>query len=42
MVFDAVREQRFYIITHPHFLDSVRARVDNIVKGREPSAIDQG
>ena len=41
MVFKAVEEQRFYIITHPHYLDSVRARVDNILEGRDPSPINQ-
>jgi NAD(P)-dependent dehydrogenase (short-subunit alcohol dehydrogenase family) len=42
MVFDAVREQRFYVITHPHYLDSVRDRVDRIIDGRDPGAIAQG
>jgi NAD(P)-dependent dehydrogenase (short-subunit alcohol dehydrogenase family) len=42
MVFDAVREQRFYVITHPDYLDSVRDRVERIIDGRDPGAIDQG
>ena len=42
IVFDAVQEQRFYVITHPHYLDSVRDRVDRIIDGRGPGAIAQG
>jgi hypothetical protein len=42
VVFRAVEEGRFYILTHPDYLSSVRARVENIIEGRDPSAIEQG
>jgi len=36
-VFDAVRERRFYIYSHPHALDAVRARLEDVVQGRNPA-----
>lgn len=36
-VFDAVREGRFYIYSHPQALAGVRARMEDIVQGRNPS-----
>jgi hypothetical protein len=36
-VFDALAEDRFYIYSHPHALDNVRARMEDIVAGRNPS-----
>jgi NAD(P)-dependent dehydrogenase (short-subunit alcohol dehydrogenase family) len=38
MVVDAVREQRFYVITHPESVDEMRARFDRIVAGDNPRA----
>ena len=35
-VLDAVAEQRFYIYSHPHALQSVRARMEDILNGRNP------
>lgn len=36
MVFDAVRDERFYILTHPELNDRVRQRVDAILAGENP------
>lgn len=36
-VFDALREDRFYIYSHPHALASVQTRLDDVLKGRNPS-----
>jgi short-subunit dehydrogenase len=41
--FDAVREDRFYIQTHPEMLDAVRGRMDDILhqhNPRDPLEID--
>ena len=38
MVFDAVDQQRFYAHSHPQALRSVRARLDDIVGGRNPTS----
>jgi NADP-dependent 3-hydroxy acid dehydrogenase YdfG len=35
--FQAVREDRFYVITHPKLLRSVELRLEDIVQQREPS-----
>jgi NAD(P)-dependent dehydrogenase (short-subunit alcohol dehydrogenase family) len=36
-VFDAVREERFYILTHDNFDDAIRARFENIINRRYPT-----
>lgn len=36
MAFDAVRENRFYIHTHPDMLDAVRARMEDILHQQHP------
>ncbi len=36
-VFDAVRERRFYIFSHPQALGAVQQRLDDVVHGRNPS-----
>jgi len=36
-VFEAVREQRFYVFSHPQALDGVRTRMEDIVAGRNPT-----
>ncbi len=36
-VFDALRERRFYIYSHPHALKSVRTRLDDVALGRNPT-----
>ena len=36
-VFDALREQRFYIYSHPQALASVQTRLEDVVQNRNPS-----
>lgn len=36
-VFAAVREERFYILTHPEFNEAVKKRVEAIIQGRNPA-----
>ncbi len=36
-VFDALRDKRFYIYSHPHALASVQARLDDVLQARNPS-----
>jgi short-subunit dehydrogenase len=36
-VFDALREDRFYIYSHPKALDIVQMRLEDVVQGRNPS-----
>ncbi len=36
IVFDAIRDDRLYILTHDHFDDMIRTRADNIVTGKNP------
>jgi NAD(P)-dependent dehydrogenase (short-subunit alcohol dehydrogenase family) len=36
IVFDAVRNDRLYILTHDHFDEMIRTRADNITNGRNP------
>lgn len=36
IVFDAIREDRLYILPHDHFGDMIRTRADNIVTGKNP------
>ena len=37
MTFDAVRENRFYVFTHPQILPAVQARVDAALRGEPPA-----
>jgi NAD(P)-dependent dehydrogenase (short-subunit alcohol dehydrogenase family) len=37
LTFDAVREDRFYVITHPNIMPSVQMRHDDIAQQRQPS-----
>lgn len=37
MVLDAVREERFYVFSHPHALGVVQTRMEDILLGRNPS-----
>lgn len=37
MTFDAVRESRFYIVSHPQALEGVRLRADDILALRDPT-----
>jgi NAD(P)-dependent dehydrogenase (short-subunit alcohol dehydrogenase family) len=36
MTFAAIRERRFYILTHPNILASVSARLEDIIEARSP------
>ncbi|HEX6245993.1 MAG TPA: SDR family oxidoreductase [Polyangiales bacterium] len=36
-VFEALRQNRFYIYSHPHALDPVKRRLEDILEGRNPS-----
>ena len=36
-VFDAMRERRFYIYSHPHALASVQRRMEDVIQGRNPT-----
>ena len=37
MTFDAVRENRFYVFTHPQILPTVQARFDAALRGDPPA-----
>jgi short-subunit dehydrogenase len=36
MVLEGIRDDRFYIITHPRFRKLIRLRMENIIEGRTP------
>jgi NAD(P)-dependent dehydrogenase (short-subunit alcohol dehydrogenase family) len=36
IVFDSIRNNRLYILTHDHFDEMIRTRADNIVSGKNP------
>ena len=36
-VFEALRKDQFYILTHPEGKESVRTRMEDILKERNPS-----
>ena len=36
-VFSAMRERRFYIFSHPHALEGVKTRLEDIALGRNPT-----
>ena len=36
IVFNAIQNEKFYIITHPHMLETVRMRMDEILEQRNP------
>lgn len=36
-LFDAIAEDRFYIFSHPHALNGVQVRMDDVLHGRNPS-----
>jgi NAD(P)-dependent dehydrogenase (short-subunit alcohol dehydrogenase family) len=39
-VVDAVRNDRFYVLTHPEFHEDIRRRMDDILSERNPTPID--
>lgn len=42
MVVRAVREQRFYVLTHPEWQEMVRDRVDRMLSGENPAVVLPG
>jgi NAD(P)-dependent dehydrogenase (short-subunit alcohol dehydrogenase family) len=36
MVLEAIRDDRFYVITHPRFRKLIRLRMENILDGKSP------
>jgi NADP-dependent 3-hydroxy acid dehydrogenase YdfG len=36
LIFTAIRDEALYLVTHPHLLDIVRERMDNIINQRNP------
>jgi len=37
LVFDAMRENRFYVFSHPHALGGVKTRMEDVLQGRNPT-----
>jgi NADP-dependent 3-hydroxy acid dehydrogenase YdfG len=37
LVFNAIRDERFYILTHPQYNEMIRIRVEDILEGRNPT-----
>jgi NAD(P)-dependent dehydrogenase (short-subunit alcohol dehydrogenase family) len=40
VVFDGIRNDRLYVLSHDHFTDMIKLRADNITKGNNPEQID--
>ena len=38
-VFEAIRKDQFYILTHPEGKESVRTRMEDILQGRSPTPL---
>ena len=38
-VFDAIKEEKFYILTHPEAKDAVRIRMEDILQERNPTIL---
>jgi hypothetical protein len=36
-VVDAVKNERFYVLTHPQFAPHIRERMEDIIEGRNPT-----
>jgi NAD(P)-dependent dehydrogenase (short-subunit alcohol dehydrogenase family) len=39
IVIDAIRNERFYVLTHPTWIEMVKHRMENILAGRDPVGI---
>ena len=39
-VVESIKEERFYILTHPEWNDMIRGRMENILEGRNPTALN--
>jgi hypothetical protein len=37
-VFEAIREERFYILTHPEWMPIIQLRVDNLLRAKNPQS----
>jgi NAD(P)-dependent dehydrogenase (short-subunit alcohol dehydrogenase family) len=42
IVFEGLREERFYIMTHPHFKPVIQLRMEDIMQERNPSGMQRG
>jgi NAD(P)-dependent dehydrogenase (short-subunit alcohol dehydrogenase family) len=40
VVFDGIRNDRLYVLSHDHFTDMIKLRADNITKGNNPEQVD--
>ena len=38
-VFEAIKEKRFYILTHPEWTQVIQMRVDNLVRADNPRSV---
>jgi NAD(P)-dependent dehydrogenase (short-subunit alcohol dehydrogenase family) len=36
-VFSAIKEDKFYILTHPEFNPAIQTRMENVLQGRNPA-----
>ena len=36
---DAIKEEKLYVLTHPEMMDAVRTRMEDILEGRNPGAL---
>jgi NAD(P)-dependent dehydrogenase (short-subunit alcohol dehydrogenase family) len=41
LVFEAIRQDRLYVLTHPESIEGVRERMENILAGRNPAGPEQ-
>jgi hypothetical protein len=37
LVLDAIREERFWVLTHPHWKSMIRHRMENVLEERDPT-----
>ena len=38
VLFSAIRDERFYVLTHPQYNEQIRVRADDILEGRNPTS----
>jgi hypothetical protein len=39
IVFQAIRDEKFYILTHPQWKEAIRVRVEDILQERNPRLV---
>jgi hypothetical protein len=39
IVFKAIRDETFYILTHPEYKEAIRVRMEDILQERNPTAV---